>query len=776
MGAQKSEWEFIEWLYSEALELPADARLNFLKNNAENDAQIASVTRLLNANLAMPDFMQTAAGIEGAEYSKSIGDEIGGWRIDDRIGFGGMGEIYRVERHGKDFTQTAALKLARIADPAISLRFQRERQILARLEHPHIARLIDGGKTQDGRIYMVVESVQGEWITDYASENRLSVLRRLELYLDLCDAVSFAHGQLILHRDITPDNVLVDEGGRVKLIDFGVAFNVEKGNEDFITPVTKTYAAPEQLAGKPVSIATDIYALGGVLTDVLTVESIDRDLSAIISKCRQAEPENRYRSVDALISDIRAYLNKEPVAARGGGVRYRLGKFLSRYRIAAAATGLTLATLIAGLVSTSMMADRTNKALIQEAAARVEWEFQARTTSGLSYALQSMYGVKGEAGETLPTAKIDAMLLSIADRAETRAIQGDIQQGYDLYAIGVQFMNRYDFNNAADVFERLLKTGLTDKYLFVESRSNLVQAYDELGRTDEAVALAKIVLAERRQMTGKFSRHMIRSAQVLADASDEPEEQEKLIMILKEAIADEESKPVDERFDISWYTNQLGVVHMRRKDYAKATSAFVATLVHDSAQGARSPEWITSATNAAQLQIYFERNGKDALTYLPAYLPFTVGDFGDDPKRNGFVQGLMAEAAFLEKDWSGAEAAAANALAKLEASRGYRDGWYYLIAAVHIKSLAAQEKYAEASQALARYRDHIDGGAERGTYSDCVLDFAQIYAEMIETTNPLLQRDFESRIQACRALQPPTDDLPPPVLLHADQTAVLFSK
>ena len=348
-------WTQVELLFQSSLERPLDERRAYIQKTAKTPELAETALRLLKAHEHATSFMSTSLGVPMQEPSYNAGDVIGNWQVKRVLGTGGMGEVYLVKRIGADFEQTAALKLIRINDPIYEKRFHKERQLLASLEHAGIGRLIDGGQGPDGRQYMVVEYIEGAPITDYAADQPLNNSDTLRLFTQLAKAVAYAHRQQILHRDIKPANVLVTQDGAVKLIDFGVA-HVINIDEQSAAPVTIAYAAPEQLQGRPVSVATDVYGLGLLLFQLMTktrfgtdetqeYKNLHRDLRAIIDKCLQSHPQDRFHSAEDLIKDIENFLAQKPVASRDGGVLYRSERFVSRHKLL---TGLFVVTVIAG--------------------------------------------------------------------------------------------------------------------------------------------------------------------------------------------------------------------------------------------------------------------------------------------------------------------------------------------------------------------------------------------------------------------------------------------
>jgi alpha-tubulin suppressor-like RCC1 family protein/serine/threonine protein kinase len=282
----------------------------------------------------------------------------GPFRLIRAIGCGGAGSVYLAERAAGEVAQRVAIKLLRSGgdDAVLRERFLRERHILSTLSHPGIARLIDAGHTADGRPYLAMDYIDGTPIDVCADE--LDLTARLGLFLQVCDAVSYAHRNLVVHRDLKPSNILVDSDGRAKLLDFGLARMLEAGRSQTAErQLTPEYASPEQLLGGTQTTATDVYSLGVVLRRLLSGTSratapnepkLPRDLECVIAKALRQEPEERYPSVAAFAEDIRAFMEGLPVRARQGDGWYRVSRFLRRHRPAVAAAVLALGALSMG--------------------------------------------------------------------------------------------------------------------------------------------------------------------------------------------------------------------------------------------------------------------------------------------------------------------------------------------------------------------------------------------------------------------------------------------
>lgn len=317
-----------------------------------------------------------AAGYDGERAPPS---QLGAYKIGERLGRGGMGAVYLGRRTSGDFDHLAAIKLIKpglLSDSLIE-RFRRERQVLATLRHPNIAQLYDGGETDDGTPYFVMEYVEGLPLPRWAEEKEPSDKDKLALFLQICDAVEFAHQNLVIHRDLTPSNVLVTTLGQAKLIDFGIAkpptleeAGAQPGASIGTLSLTPGYAAPERSTSSAANTLTDIYSLGRILETLLGA-SADAELYAIIHKAAAAAPEKRYSSVRALCDDIQRYQSGSAVRAFSIKKRYRLGKFIRRNALTLGVLGALMLALAGGLVATSLAYKQADAARA-DAAARFE--------------------------------------------------------------------------------------------------------------------------------------------------------------------------------------------------------------------------------------------------------------------------------------------------------------------------------------------------------------------------------------------------------------------
>lgn len=346
-------------LFSEALDQPSDSRMDWLREKCgSNRSLLTRVMRLLDADGSGSGALRTGgAGSDAGDDPDP--ERAGAYRITELIGRGGMGAVYVGKRDLGDFEHTAAIKIIRpgVLSETLIERFERERQILARLNHPHIARLLDGGTLENGSPFIVMEYVDGEPVMDWVSARSLSRDDRLWLFGDVCAAVQHAHQNLIIHRDITPSNVLVTATGTVKLIDFGIsrpneiaegeaAADVATSSKTAAMSYTPGYAAPERTYGAAANTLSDIYSLGKLLGDLMEDCPPDADIAAMVAMATRIDPAQRYASVDAMLDDLQSLRSGRPVSARGGGPGYRFGKFVTRHALPVAiGTGAVLALI-----------------------------------------------------------------------------------------------------------------------------------------------------------------------------------------------------------------------------------------------------------------------------------------------------------------------------------------------------------------------------------------------------------------------------------------------
>ena len=406
-------WQQVRAVLDAALELPPDRRAGYVALACGSDAELrAEVDQMLNAAARSEDFLsrpasELASSLIASEAGASLapGDHIGPYRIVRTAGQGGMGTVYLAEREDQ-YRKRVALKVVRsgMENAETHWRFVAERQILANMEHPAIARLLDGGVTGDGHPYFVMEFVDGVPIDRYCDTGRLGVEQRLALFVRVCEAVRYAHRKLIVHRDLKPSNILITEEGEVRLLDFGIAKLLTPESKDAprtaVRVLTPEYASPEQIEGEPVSPASDVYSLGVMLYRLLTGRhpydiagrtaqdvvravlqtipdtpsaSVSRmdvtsaeattarattperlrrrlagDLDAIMLKALEKSPERRYASAEAMLDDVVRHMDRRPISARRGTFLYRTHTLVRRHHRSFAAASLIVLAFFAG--------------------------------------------------------------------------------------------------------------------------------------------------------------------------------------------------------------------------------------------------------------------------------------------------------------------------------------------------------------------------------------------------------------------------------------------
>jgi len=412
-------WERLQKIFDGAVDLNPDDRARFLDDACGDDPALRRQAESLilateHSTRKIERVIEDAAELVTVEEGASpVGRLIGPYQIIQNLGQGGMGDVFLAVRADDEYRKRVAIKVIQhdFGNPEILRRFRNERQILAGLDHPFIARLLDGGTTPEGMPYVVMEYVEGEPIDRYCDNRRLSIEERLKLFQDVCAAAHYAHQNLIIHRDIKPGNILVTAGGVPKLLDFGIAklLNPELGPQtQAITRMamrlmTPEYASPEQIRGEPITTASDVYSLAVVLYELLTghrpyrfksyeaqeiervislqepeqpstavtrdetgarakrdTEKLRRNLAgevdAIVMMGLRKEPQRRYGSAEQFADDVRRHLEGRPVRARPDTLSYRTAKFVRRHKLGVAAAALILITLIGGVVATAWQA------------------------------------------------------------------------------------------------------------------------------------------------------------------------------------------------------------------------------------------------------------------------------------------------------------------------------------------------------------------------------------------------------------------------------------
>lgn len=551
----RDNWMRVESILDAVLDAPPHAQQATLNSLTEGDADLRQrVQSLLAAHQSSGDFMRGPAQSndqpEAMDALSAIaqGTRIGPWSVLQPLGRGGMGEVYLAQRADAQYQQQVAIKLLAPSAQDQIERFLRERQLLADLDHPGLARLVDGGVDDGGRPYMAMEYVEGDDLLTYCNTHALPVAERLQLFLQVCDVVAYAHQHLVIHRDIKPANILVGPGGTPKLLDFGIATLAQEVSDGTATQalVTPNYAAPEQLSGRGVTTATDVHGLGATLYTLLTGDSpwqldtlslpvaIDRvlnaeaelpsvratakrapgiqadllkgDLDAICAKAMRKDPAQRYQTVTGFANDIRRHLAHEPVAARAGSKRYAAGRYIRRHRWGVAVTAGVIALLLAGLTATTWLG--TKAANERDMARRDADRLASMRTSVLQ-----LFRAATDVDDRMDMTALEMLALS-AEQAREQAKTDPVGTAPLLHMFGQIYYRMDDGVNAKPLLEEVvaLESEGADPTVINEARYDLANLAFAKGEVERARELFERCHAYWEADAGRYQSELIWSA------------------------------------------------------------------------------------------------------------------------------------------------------------------------------------------------------------------------------------------------------------------------
>jgi len=553
----------------EVLEAPLGSRLEILERIQAEDAELALEVRSLIGAEGDASLHHAASIALGAST-----EHVGPFRLLHRLGEGGMGTVYLAERQQAGFRQRVALKLLRpgFFDSQLADHVAHERRVLARLEHPNIARLIDGGSTPAGQPYLAMEYVEGTTLLEHAESTDSPTSERVRLMAEVADAVHYAHQQLVIHRDLKPSNVMVGADGRPRLLDFGVSKLLDAEGSSAGTRsapwLTPAYASPEQVRGAVVGTLSDVYALGVILYELLSgarpyrlegcspaemersiceleppkpsessadpkrARELQGDLDTIVLKAMAKEPARRYQSAERLSQDLRRHLDGLPVTARPDTLRYRVGKFVRRNRTAVAVGALTVLLAIAGVAAVGWQSAIARRERDRAEQARAESEEVTAFVIGLFEATSPAAG-------PVDTTVARALLRQGVREAEALSDQPLLQASM-LDALGMVFVNLGQYERALELIERAYRLRVAhlpgDHRDLATSLAHMGRAERSLSRYGDAKARYDAVLAMQLRAHGRLHRSVAASLRDLGFLMPYLGENEEALRYYREAL------------------------------------------------------------------------------------------------------------------------------------------------------------------------------------------------------------------------------------------------
>jgi eukaryotic-like serine/threonine-protein kinase len=651
-------WNRIEEVFHRAIERPPARRARFVQRACAGELSVLrEVESLLAQYEADPSYLEQpvfALGdiAETDEADPIVGRMVGPYRIIATLGEGGMGRVYRAERADGTLRMSVAIKVVRrgMDSDEMLQRFRSERQILASLEHPNIARLIDGGITDDGRLYFVMEHIGGAVAIDrYCSEHELDVDARLRLFATVAAAVHYAHQSLVVHRDLKPANILVSAKGEVKLLDFGIAKILDPQSLGMTATLTRVEhriltperAAPEQIRGEPITTACDVYLLGALLYELLTgrrpydvsscsIAEIERiiceqsperpstavsgdrrlarrlagDLDTIILKAMHRDPRRRYASAEALAEDIARHLDGKPVVARGDSLSYRAGSFVRRHKGGVAAGGALFASISGFGVVMAIQAGRIRR--------QADAITRERDTSQ----------------------RVVVFLRELFRTSDPGINRGAEVTARELLDRGV---------------ERIIADDETDPRVRMELLGEMAGVYANLGHRDRAELICRhsLDLAERSFAAG--SEEVVDATINLASIIRTNGKREEAAALLESALPRlTELRPGDSE-EVAFVMNDLALIDLDRAEYAAAeTRARDALAMRRRIFGDRHRDVARSLNNLAVVLRRAGRDGVEAEAFLGEALDILVGLYGEN--HPDVAKGMSNLAATLERN------------------------------------------------------------------------------------------------------------------------------
>ena len=699
-----AQWKQVQTLFKEIVDLDPGQRterLGLVKT--EDPLLYDELLTLLKADSEETSLLDGFA-IEQIDLSELVsldGVQVGPFKIEKQIGSGGMGNVYLAQRTLGGFNQIVALKLIKFGmgtNAAIS-RFLDERNILARLQHPHIARLIDGGITDEGRQWFAMEYVEGKPINQYCRKKQITLRERLHLFLMIASAVQYAHKNLVVHGDLKPGNILVseqDDKPTIKLLDFGVARLAEAGKKEAKTTyaLTAEYASPEQLDKQRVTTASDIYSMGVILYELLTDtrphlredlslrEFSDRikqsppelpgnvhanevlasfrkelkgDLDSICLKALSAEPEQRYETAKQMADDIHRYLNHLPVTAKDGSRMYRTGKFMKRHKAGTVAVTGILIVLIAGILAfawqysvASQERDRAQK--------------EAETSRQVASFLQGLFEVSDPAISRGDTLTAFTMLERGAEQIESELAGNPELLVEMLDLLGDVYISLWDFRKAEEMFSR--SEGYK-RQIYPADHISYSRYYHQMGHMqlqfgnfETADSLLSAALGIRQTSLRPNHPDIASTLQLLGYLNQRQGNFEKAEQLYTESLAIYEEQSMDDpdnAMEAASLKNSLGKVLENTARYEEAETLYQEAVSYILANlGDDHPRLINYLSNLGYVQLLLGDNEK-AEHYLTQSVETARKVWGNDHPHTAMTLATYATLLFHQRNYEEAE-------------------------------------------------------------------------------------------------------------------------
>ncbi len=637
-----ARWDRLEQLFYAALALPAAGRAQFLDRECADDPSLRGEVESLLA-FSGKTLRELSKPVEEAAQKLALqegGHQIGPYRLTRLIGEGGMGQVYLARRADNLYEQEVAIKLMHAGlkqAQSMLFRFSAERQILANLNHPNIARLLDAGITSDGAPYLVMEYIAGIRIDEYCRVNKLPPKEILKLFLPVCSAVEYAHKSLVVHRDIKPANILVTAGGVPMLLDFGIAKLLDPESEYARTltgdrMMTPEYASPEQVRGDHVTTSTDVYALGVLLYELLAGERpfrlesrspleiaqviceqqpqppslvarsgvfqanrgaarLGRDLDNIVLMAMRKEPSRRYVSVSALSADVQAYLSGYPVQARTDHWSYRAGKFVLRHKAAVAAAVIVTLALVGFSIAMGVMANRANQARLTS----------ERETQFLNSIFQAATPAESRGKAIMARDLLDQGAKRIdAELADQPALQATMLDnvGRAYSSLGLYPQAQLLLQRAFDIQRRIKGPESLDTASTEQALGNVVRLQNDF---KQAEPLFRDSLAVREKKLGSHNMLVAESLDSLGECLYLQDRFAEAEPILRRALAMHRSNPKD---DMTGTENYLALLLERKGNFPEAAKLLrEAVQIDERSKGADSPDYLISLHDYAGVLI-----------------------------------------------------------------------------------------------------------------------------------------------------------------------------